>query len=328
MNRLALFALVAACMAPPPLLAQGSTAVRVTETADEVRVETDALQAAVRKKGYVTGVAERSFVDRKTGARDVGFGLHVWDFLMAPGWRDDGYERNPKVHGNLPKHYVEGPQICTQAMELPVEVIRGDTFAAVRLRFTFTKPGEGYKAGSKWEQTLVFQPGLRYVLSSERVTSVNDVDNLFYRIDMPGHVRHKGDDTFSEVYLSYFEKPIPAAEFSKDFGPDEKFLYQRKEGRIPDRIIRAQHVKVNGNQGPWLAGMTLDPSAVSEAWCHQRGYASFIQELHGRPVKAGQNFGYAYVVGWFDSVGEMNRVYDRHKGKTRIVIDGRKFSLQ
>jgi len=47
----------------------------VTETDDEVRVETDALSAAVRKKGYVTGVAEHSLLDKKTGARDVGFGL-------------------------------------------------------------------------------------------------------------------------------------------------------------------------------------------------------------------------------------------------------------
>jgi hypothetical protein len=27
------------------------------------------------------------------------------DFLMAPGWRDDGYPRDAKIHGNLPKHF-------------------------------------------------------------------------------------------------------------------------------------------------------------------------------------------------------------------------------
>ena len=310
--------------APPRTRAE----VRVTETGEEVRVETDALSAAVRKTGYVSGVAAGSFVDRKTGAKDVGFGLHIWDFLMAPGWRDDGYERGPKVHGDLPKHYVEGPQICTQAKRLPVEVVRGENFAAVKLRFTFTQPGKGYRAGSRWEQTLLFQPGVRYVLSAERVTSVNDVPNLFYRIDMPGHVRHDGGDTFDQIYLSYLDGPIPAAEFLKDFGPDEKFLYQRRDGRAPRRMIRAYRVKRDGGPGPWLAGMTLDPTAVSEAWCHQRGYVSFIQELHGRPVKAGESFGAAYVVGWFDGVADMERVYDAHRGKSRIVVDGGSFRLE
>ena len=302
--------------------------IRVTETDDEVRVATDALEAAIRKKGYVSGVAAGSFLDKKTGARDVGFGLHIWDFLMAPGWRDDGYERDPKIHGNLPKHYVEGPQICTQAKQLPLEVVRGDGFVAVRLRFTFTQPGRGYKAGSKWEQTLVFQPAVRYVLASETITCANDVDNLFYRIDMPGHIKHNAGDTFEQVYLSYLDRPIPAAEFLADFGPDEKFLYQRREGQVPRRMIRAYQVKQNNRAGPWLGGMTLDPSAVSEAWCHQRGYVSFIQELHGRPVKAGHTIGAAYVVGWFDDVAQMNQVYDAHRDKTRIVIDGKSFRLE
>ena len=76
------------------------------------------LQARIRKKGYVSGVAAGTLLDKKTGAHDLGFGLHIMDFLMAPGWADDGYPRDPKLHGNLPKHYVEGPQICTQAKEL------------------------------------------------------------------------------------------------------------------------------------------------------------------------------------------------------------------
>jgi len=109
-------------------------------------------------------------LDKRTGARDVGFGLHIMDFLMAPGWRDDGYPRDAKVHGDLPKHYVEGPQICTQAKELKPEVVKGNDFVAIKLRYTFNKPGQGYKAGSTWEQTLVFKPGLRYFLSAERIT--------------------------------------------------------------------------------------------------------------------------------------------------------------
>ena len=69
---------------------------------------------------------------------------------MAPGWRDDGYPREAKVHGDLPKHYVEGPQICTQAKELKPEVVKGADFVAIRQRYTFHKPGNGYKAGSTW----------------------------------------------------------------------------------------------------------------------------------------------------------------------------------
>jgi hypothetical protein len=267
-------------------------------------------------------------LDKKTKARDLGFGLHIMDFLLAPGWRDDGYGREGKLHGNLPKHYVEGPQICTKAKELKPEITRGKGFVAVTLRFTFTDPGKGYKAGSTWEQTMVFQPGVRYYLSAETLTSVNAVDGLFYRIDMPGHIKHKAGDTFEQVYLSYLDKPIPASAFTNDFGPDETYLYQRKEGKIPERMIRAYQVKLDGKPGPWLAGMTLDPAATSEAWCHQRGYVCFIEELHGRSVKAGESFGAAYVVGWFDSIAEMEKVYDRMKGKTKIVVGKDGFELK
>lgn len=293
-----------------------------------IEIETDALVARIQTRGYVSGTAAGGLLDKKTKARDLGFGLHVMDFLLAPGWRDDGYIREAKLHGNLPKHYVEGPQICTKAKELTPEIIRGQGFVAVRLKFKFTEPGKGYKAGSTWEQTLVFQPELRYFLSAERITSVNDVDGLFYRIDMPGHVKHKAGDSFEQVYLSYLDQPIPASAFKDDFAPDAKFLYQRKDDKIPERMIRAYRVKLDGKPGPWLAGMTLDPAAVSEAWCHQRGYICFIEELHRRPVKAGESFGAAYAVGWFDTVAEMNAVYDRLKGKSRIVVTKDGFKLE
>src|SRR6516165_5541582 len=118
-------------------------AIKVQETDDYIQIDTDALQARIRKKGYVSGIAAGSFLDKKTKAKDVGFGLHIMDFLMAPGWRDDGYPREEKFHGKLPKHYVEGPQICTQAKQLKPEVIEGNGFVAVRLRFTFTKAAKG-----------------------------------------------------------------------------------------------------------------------------------------------------------------------------------------
>jgi hypothetical protein len=303
-------------------------AVQVRQTDDFVEVTSDALQARINKKGYVSGIAAGNFLDKKSGARDVGFGLHIMDFLMAPGWKDDGYSRDPKLHGDLPKHYLEGPQICTKARELQPEVIEGKDFVAVRQRFRFTEAAPGMKAGSTWEQTLVFQPGVRYVLSAERITSVNDVDDLFYRIDMPGHIKHRQGDTFAQVFLSYLDQPIPAQAFQEDFGPDAKYLYQRQPDKVPARLIRAYQVKVDGKPGPWLAGMTLDPEEVSEAWCHQRGYVCFIEELHRKKVKAGESFGAAYVVGWFDDVAEMEKVYDRYKGKRAIVIEGEKFRLE
>src|SRR5688500_8749744 len=117
--------------------------IKVTRTDAQVQIDTDALQARINKKGYVSGTAAGSLLDRKTGARDPGFGLHIMDFLMAPGWRDDDYTRDRKLHGDLPKHYVEGPQICTQARELTPEVIRGRDFVAVKLRYTFHQPGRG-----------------------------------------------------------------------------------------------------------------------------------------------------------------------------------------
>jgi hypothetical protein len=314
-------------LAATPALAEKAE-IKVSETDDYVQIDTDTLQARVRKKGYVSGIAAGTFLDKQTGAHDLGFGLHIMDFLMAPGWRDDGYPRDAKVHGDLPKHYVEGPQICTQAKELKPEVVKGDGFVAVKLRYTFTKPGAGYKAGSTWEQTLVFLPKERFVLSAERVTSANDVDDLFYRIDMPGHVKHKGGDSFVQVYLSYLDKPVPAAEFKEDFAPDAKYLYRRKVAKEPARMIRAYQVKLDGKPGPWLAGMTLDPAEAAEGWCHQRGYVCFIEEIGRTHVKAGESFGAAYVVGWFDSIEEMNKVYDRYKGKRRIVVEGGKFRLE
>jgi hypothetical protein len=300
---------------------------RVQENDDFVQIDTPLLQAKVRKQGYVSGIAAGSLLDRKTGARDIGFGLHIMDFLLGPGWQDDGYSRDPKVHGNLPHHYIEGPQICTQAKKLVPEIIRGKDFVAVRLQFRFTEPAKGFKAGSLWQQTLVFPTDTRYVLCAEQVTSVNDVDNLLYRIDMPGHIRHNGGDNFAQVYLSY-HGTIPASAFAKDFAPDEKFLYQRETGKLPKRFIRAYQLKLDGKPGPWLAGMTLDPAEVTEAWCHQRGYVCLIEELHGKAVKAGETFGAAYIVGYFDDIADMERVYDRHTGSRRIEVNANSFTLK
>ena len=110
---------------------------KVHQTDAYIEIKTDLIEAQIRKKGYVSGTAAGTFLDKKTGLRDLGFGLHIMDFLMAPGWADDGYPRDRKFHGDLPKHYIEGPQICTKAKQLSPEVIEGKDFVAIRHRFRF-----------------------------------------------------------------------------------------------------------------------------------------------------------------------------------------------
>ena len=95
-------------------------------------------------------------------------------------------------------------------------------------------------------------------------------------------------------------------------------MYEGDMTKIRERIIRAYQTKSGGNPGPFLAGMTLDPAIVYEGWCHQRGYVCLIQEIGGVDIKAGEQFRAAYVIGFFDSIEEMNRTYDEYKGWKRI----------
>ena len=196
----------------------------ITEIGAEVRIRTPELVAVVRKKGYVTGVAAQSFVDRKTGFRDAGYGLDIVDWILEPGsdeaYRsqltgDLAYEFNNSYHGRIPKRTIEGPQICTQAKELPVKVLRGPGFIAVKQSFQYTIAAPGKKTGSTWEQTIVFPDGKRYFVSSDKITAVNASEAMFLRIDMPGHIQHSRGDSFSEVYLSYKGR-IPSREFLEE----------------------------------------------------------------------------------------------------------------
>lgn len=304
--------------------------ITVTEDDDQIKIETPELSAAVRKQGYVSGVAAQSLLDKKTSFRDAGFGLDIADWIMEPGsdeaYRDQldkelVYTFNNPHHGKTPKRSIEGPQICTQAKVLQPRVIRGKDFVAVTMQYQYRTAAPGKKKGSVWNQTLVFPAGKRYFISSDKITTVNDSESLFLRIDMPGHIRHKKDDTFSEVYLSYQGK-IPAAAFFENFAPDEKFNYTRGRDKRPDRFIRAYHLRdaAAGKEGPWLAGMTLNPDLPSEAWCHERGYVCMIEEFGGRPIKAGESFSAAFVVGYFDSLEEMQKTYDEYAGATGIEV--------
>ncbi|HEV7404848.1 MAG TPA: DUF3500 domain-containing protein [Chthoniobacteraceae bacterium] len=308
-----------------------AAAFTVEETPERITLRGSALEASIKKTGYVSGVESKSFLDKKTGARDLGFGLDIQDWIMEPGsdeaYRDQlpgdlPYQFNNKYHGATAKRSIEGPQICTKARELHPHIIQGKDFTAIEQSWNYTIAAPGKQTGSEWKQTLVFPAGQRYFISSDRILSRNDGEKLFFRQDMPGHIKHKGGDTFSEVYLSYRGK-IPAKEFVEDFAPDEKFNYRRDRDGVPQRMIRAYHTRdpQTGADGPWLAGMTLNPSDTSEAWCHQRtGYVCLIQEVGERPVKAGESFGAAYIVGWFDSIEEMEKVYDQYRGNSALEV--------
>ena len=323
--------------APAPEVESPDSGFSIAETGEEIVISGPSLEARIRKQGYVSGVAGGSFLDRKTGFRDAGHGLHIADFLLEPGSADSGgdqlpeelrYLDDPLIHGVRPKRIVEGPQICTRARRLSPRLVEGPDFVAVTMDFTYTLAAPGKRPGSKWTQTIVFPAGARYFVSSDRIDSVNDSDSLFRRIDMPGHIKHREGDVFSEVYLSYFGE-IPADEFLTDFGPDGSFNYRTDRNERPSRFIRAYRLRgpESGGDGPWLAGMTLDPDTVYEAWCHQRGYVCMIQELGGHPIRAGESFGAAYVVGYFDSIDEMNRVYDRYAGHRGLFVDRNRWRL-
>ena len=147
---------------------------------------------------------------------------------------------------------------------------------------------------------------------------------------MSGAVCFKGSRVPVQNLFDYLEGASTLDEFLEDFPPDEKFNYRRDQNPIPERFIRAYQLRdpKTGRDGPWLAGMTLDPAIVHEAWCHQRGYICFIEEFGGRRVKPGECFCAAFVVGYFESVEEMNRVYDQYKGHTALDVTSQGWKLR
>jgi hypothetical protein len=321
----------------PAVLAEGLAAGRwtvelrrdlvVVEAPPNVFVDTDRLFAKVCTEGYTSGVCAGSLFDKATGARDPGWGLDIVDWLMQPdpaAQRLDGrpypppYDKESLIRNRVGKPYVETPQICTAARRVAWEVVRGSDFAAVHQWWSWTESSPGFTPGSRWDQWLVFRPGVRHFFASDSVTSRNSLGGLTLRIDMPGHVKHRRGDTFSRVWLSYLGE-IPAAEFSEDFPPEARFHYKRGVQPLPERLIRGYRLRAPSGAEPWLAGLTLAPETVSEAWCHQRGYVCFIQEIGGVPVSEGDRISSAHIVGYFDSPEEASRLYDRHRGHRSLA---------
>lgn len=328
--------------------------VHVTESERAITIETDLLEAVIPKREprqWMTGIEKGSFLDRTTGFREAGDGLMVVDWLMEAGsdaeyreqlretdrylWHADETDPDRQYYARMAhgstrrKRMVEGPQLCPWMRPVQPEVVRGEDFVAVKTSYRYEYGAPGRNAGSLWTQLVVFPRGERYFLLMDRIDTVNDSDEMFLRNDTPGCVRHERGDTFSEIYLSYLGGPeglrIPAGEFFTPFAPDEKFGYRRDTHERPPHFIRAYRLRdpETGRDGPWLAGMTLDPSVVYEAWCSQRpgGIIVMIEEIHGRPIRAGESFSAAHVVGYFDTIEDMHAVYDEHKGHRAVVVD-------
>lgn len=334
---------------------------RVIEDDRAIKIETEQLEAVVPKKNpkqWMTGIEKQSFLDKKTGFRELGDGLMVIDWLMEAG-SDDAYrdqlhpteekglgfylwhaaETDPgrkahalNAHGSTHrKRAIEGPQLCPWMKPVQPKVTQADDFIAVETTYKYEFAAPGRKPGSKWTQLIVFPKGERFFVLMDKVETVNDSDEMFLRNDTPGCVRHTKGDTFSEMYLSYLNggkgQKIPSSEFFEPFPPDEKFGYRRDEQKkLPEHFIRAYHIRdpKTGKDGPWLAGLTLEPSVVYEAWASQRlnnNIIVMIEEIHGRPTKAGESFSAAHIVGFFGSIEEMHATYDKYKGHTKLAVD-------
>lgn len=333
---------------------------RVTEDDLGIKIETDKLEAVIPKKKnkqWMTGIEKQSFLDKTTGFRELGDGLMVVDWLLEAG-SDEAYadqilsvQNKPGIgrylwhtneadaarkalaislHGSrYRKRQVEGPQLCPWMKPVQPDVVRGKDFVAVKTTYKYEFAAPGRKPGSRWTQLVVFLRGERYFVLMDKIDSVNDSDEMSLRSDMPGCVRHEKGDTFSEMYLSYLGGPrglrIPSSAFFTPFPPDTKFHYRRDSHKTPAHFIRAYHLrdKQTGKDGPWLAGMTLEPSVVYEAWCAQwpGNFLIMIEEIHGRPVKSGESFSAAHLVGYFNTIEEMHKVYDRYKGHTGLTVD-------
>lgn len=338
---------------------------KVTEDDRAIKIETDKLEAVIPKKNpkqWMTGIEKGSFLDKTTGFREVGDGLMVIDWLMEAGsdaaWgkeviAPDGHgvgryawyenETDPAqrqyylmAHGSSHrKRMVEGPQLCHRMKPVQPEVLHGKDYVAVRTTYKYEYAAPGRKPGSKWTQLIVFPKGERYFVLMDRIDSVNDSEEMFLRNDTPGCIRHEKGDTFSEIYLSYLSGPkglrIPSSEFFTPFPPDLKYGYRRDTHRVPEHFIRAYRLRdpQTGKDGPWLAGLTLAPSVVYEAWCSQRpgGIIVMIEEVHGKRVRAGDSFSAAHIVGYFDDIEAMHQVNNRYRGHTALVADAKGWRL-
>jgi hypothetical protein len=150
---------------------------------------------------------------------------------------------------------------------------------------------------------------------------------MFLRLDMPGHIKHKEGDTFSQVFLSYFDKPIPSKEFLTNFAPDEKFNYRRDAWqaagkKLPERIIRGYKLRdpATGKEGPWLLGMTPRPVDRQRRLVPSAGLRLHDRGVRRAPHQSRRALLRAFIVGYFDSLDEAAKVYDQYKGASGLEV--------
>jgi hypothetical protein len=105
------------------------------------------------------------------------------------------------------------------------------------------------------------------------------------------------------------------------------------------RLCRAVLLSAVAASSLPAADLTVEESAEQvriatdalEAVIRKKGYVSGvaggtfldrkIEEIGGRPVRAGESFGAAFIVGYFDSVEEMEAVYDAHARHSGLEAD-------
>jgi len=245
--------------------------------------------------------------------------LNVTDYPCVPPVPGDTKSQgDPLIYGSRKLLVgVEGPQLCCAGgARIEFDVARERTFAVVHETFTFRRPdGE---PGSRWDEWLLFPSGKRYFFAFNKLTSARKYTGLTLGGDWPGHVKAENIPRLEKVYLSYHGE-IPVSEFDQTFPPDTRFFYQRTSPNIPERMIRAYRIRVQDKPGPWLGCLTLDPSMMWQGWCHRREWVCFIGLLGGVDVEPGESFTNVNLIGFFDSIDEMNDVYDRYKCSTNAV---------
>ena len=72
--------------------ANGANEFQVSEVDEGIVISSPTLDAFVRKKAYVTGVAAGSGLDKQSGFRDAGYELDIVDWIMEPG-SDEAHDR-------------------------------------------------------------------------------------------------------------------------------------------------------------------------------------------------------------------------------------------
>jgi len=218
--------------------------VSVTERSDStILIDTDRYGLVIRPvAGYVTGVVARSFVDKQTGARSLGFGLDILDFLCEtrpenaklddvpyePPYaaRDRYWQRSRQIHG-------EGPQLCTQAKKLEYAVYRGDGWVAVKQ----WKLNEGF-CHQRGYICMIFQFGRVPVLPRDSFSMLNII-GYFDSIEEMQQVydRYKGYASIlpleRAVLLS--EGVLEAGDPNERFGAGTSFVV-KPWGLAPDRL--------------------------------------------------------------------------------------------